>query len=183
MAKGVSGSIVVPDAIEPVVGWRSWVVCREKDGAVKLRSVIRRNTVWPHREELGAKCVYAPQHERHGEEEYAPAEGCSCGIYASTRPRFVRPYITSHFGDVILDGDLWRAFGRVSLWGRVIEGTNGARGELAYPHSIALPATAIGCVQLSVEDRQALAAELREAYGIPVVVEVRRPLVRRLLRR
>jgi len=54
-----------------------------------------------------------------------PVESCSCGLYALKSPRHARaqPELASEI----------LAYGKVALWGKVIEGTDGYRAESAYP--------------------------------------------------
>jgi hypothetical protein len=51
------------------------------------------------------------------------------------------------------------AIGRVSLWGRVVENTNGWRAQFAYPYDLLVYGA----------DEQ-LAADLRRRYGVDVAL-------------
>lgn len=161
---------IVPDAIEPVTAWRAWCVERRPEG-LRLRSVIRATCVWAPRVALEATCVNWGQHE-----EPSPFESCHCGVHALFDAKGVRPYL---YSQETSEGDVWRVFGRVKLWGRTINGTRGVRAQYAYPYSLALPSRAFGFDPLRMADREEIARELREAYGVPVVVESS-PFVRRL---
>jgi len=115
----------VPDAIEPILGWRSWFVLRA-DGVPRLSSVCYW-TVWEPRRAVVAQC--------HG--HVAPAERCTCGIYASDSARGAAPFLISASRARV------RAVGRVlglaSLWGTVVECERGWRASYAYPFRIYVP--------------------------------------------
>lgn len=169
---------VAPDAIEPVIAWRAWYVVKTALG-LRLHSIYRRDSVWPARDALEATCLIAGL-DKHPN-SHPPAWGCSCGVYGVSSAKEVRPYLISHYQERPPRKLVWRAFGRVQLWGRTINGHRGSRAQYAYPHSIALPATAARFEDLALIERENIAAQLREAYGVPVVVESQH-LVRRLLR-
>lgn len=56
----------------------------------------------------------------------APSKGCSCGIYAHSTEDRVKEYVAN---------DNW-AWGEVSLWGQVIQHTQGYRAQFAYPKAL-----------------------------------------------
>jgi hypothetical protein len=58
-------------------------------------------------------------------------------------------------------GELGRALGEVSLWGRVIECERGFRASLAYPRRLYLPADGL-------HRRRGRLVDDLEAYGVPV---------------
>jgi hypothetical protein len=97
---------------------------------------------WPAGRRLAASC------RRHGRHR-APDEQCSCGIYA---------VMSSDALGTVRTGV--SVVGSVALWGRVVEGPNGFRGERAYPLRLYVP--------------DGLAAEL-DAYGVTIVRERVRP--------
>ena len=80
---------VVPDLVEPIVGYRSWTIRVHPSGEPRLCSPYRRS-IWEPRRPETARCgigdwssplavrpvSYAPRgHD-------APAEGCTCGVHA-----------------------------------------------------------------------------------------------------
>jgi len=128
-----------PDYIEPIVGWRSWLVVREGED-FRLRSVLY-DALWLPRKELIARCLHRGLTFRWRKRyEHAPPEpDCRCGIYAASEPEEAASY---------LDGRGWadalsvhRVIGTVSLWGRVVECKRGWRASHAYPKTIYVPST------------------------------------------
>jgi hypothetical protein len=152
----------------------------EVEGAFRLCSP-RFWTVWPPRAELVAFC-------RFGERPYwplrqlvpghaAPDEGCRCGIYAAPTATQAAASITLPArprGDIVQ-----QAIGRVSLWGTVVECTQGWRAERAYPASLALPAPLPQAPKRRILRRRRQWSRFRPAaevaaalceYGVPVEV-------------
>ena len=110
-----------PLSLEPVLGWRAWGLDRV-DGALRLRSVTRPDR-WPAREPMVATCVVHRAWR-------APDEHCTCGIYAAASPeQLARSGVLGEGNSVV---------GTVSMWGRVIEYTLGARSRFAYPARLRL---------------------------------------------
>ena len=130
------------EALRPAVGWKVW---RVDDGA--LLSVLYGDR-WPVDEPARATC------RRHVHVAHeAPALGCECGIHAGRELRAWEHYLAV--------GAEARVFGRVMLWGSVLEGASAWRGELARPVEIFVPP--------AVENAAEVAQALR-AYGVPVHV-------------
>jgi hypothetical protein len=130
------------EALRPAVGWKVW---RVEDGA--LLSVLYGDR-WPLDEPVRATC------RRHVHVAHeAPAVGCECGIHAGRELRAWEHYLAV--------GAEARVFGRVLLWGSVLEGATAWRGELARPVEIFVPS--------AVEDGDEVAEALR-AYGVRVHV-------------
>ncbi len=151
-----------PDYLEPIVGWRSWLVVREGEG-FRLRSVLY-DALWPARRELVAGCLRRGAPWRRRPEHVAPACRCRCGIYAAKEPCDAASY---------LEGRSWadapavhRVIGTVSLWGQIVECTRGWRASHAYPKVIYVPATR-GPYWLRAERRDEVALALA-GYGVPV---------------
>ena len=119
---GVDGS-AVPDAIEPVIGWRAWALARTPAGEPELRPIIYSGETWPAREVARATC---PPHARSGHR--APDPDCTCGLYAvdglDRLPAVVGRDVT--------------VIGSVALWGTMVEHDSGFRAELGYPDRIRL---------------------------------------------
>jgi hypothetical protein len=155
---------LAPDYIEPVVGWRSWLVVREGED-FRLRSVLYE-TLWLPRKELVARCLHRrltiPWRKRV--EHAPPAERCPCGIYAAREPDHALAYIDGRgWADA---GSVHRVIGRVSLWGRVVECERGWRASSAYPEVIYVPPTRAP-FWLSVENAEVIALSLTD-YKVPV---------------
>lgn len=93
------------------------------------------------------------------------AEDCTCGIYAVNTPKQADPYRQRHTSMALV---------RVALWGRVIIGDKGARGQYAYPvevlSSSGVPASTIReCYGLTTPEaapRSAL-SNLPDLPGVP----------------
>jgi hypothetical protein len=100
---------------EVFVGWRSWRVVNNR-----LVS-LTHDEVWPVGDQLRANAKLC------GGRHKAPNAKCrECGIYAK---KSLNGLIRSGY----FDHD---AFGMVSLWGRVVDSTDGYRAEFAYPKTI-----------------------------------------------
>jgi len=118
-----------PLSIEPIPGWRVWSL-HEIDGQIRLGS-ITRSDVWPAGEVFGASCVGG----KHGPR--VPDESCMCGIYAASGPgHLARSGVLSSSASVV---------GAIAMWGTVVEHTQGARSQFAYPARLRLMcATCVG---------------------------------------
>lgn len=156
--------VVVPDAIQPVVGWRTWLLV-ETEAGYRLQSIIYP-TPWPARGSLRAGCRREPSLLHRLQRRKHPAHDtisvrCTCGIYASTGPEGAAAYL-----DYALPftRPCRRAIGQVALWGRVVECERGWRAERAYPLRLFLP---VYTLRAAPELRR-VAADLRAAYGAEV---------------
>jgi hypothetical protein len=130
------------EALRPAVGWKVW---RVHEG--RLLSVLYGDP-WPVDEPVRATC------RRHVHVAHeAPAIGCECGIHAGRELHAWDHYLAV--------GAEERVFGRVLLWGAVLEGASAWRGQLARPVEIFVPP--------AVEGAAEVAGGLR-AYGVPVRV-------------
>jgi hypothetical protein len=142
-------------SITPIVGWRAWVVDVANPIQPQLVSLTRA-IVWPARTELVAVCEGG--HVLHHNHENVIDPRCSCGIYGA------RTLVDLHalgFGipPRYLDDEPEQPLvvGTVALWGRVIEGPRGYRGQRAYPRELHIA---------HVHWRHAI--RLQATYGIPV---------------
>jgi hypothetical protein len=155
---------VVPDSIEPVVGWRAWF---HHEGF--LHSVVHP-TRWEPGERVEAKCLndYYPLQvmKRLGlsETHVSPHEVCRCGVYGA---EFEQAIVYCHWRIVPDWRDSWipgldkcSIIGRVFGWGNVVEGDRGFRAQYAYPKDIYI-------VGFPLLTRWRLKRKLR-AYGVPV---------------
>jgi hypothetical protein len=195
-------TMVVPDSIEPVYGWKALKIT--PDG--RLASPQQRN-IWPVKKRLEATCssnrktfawtaVYGTPKDgpvevsgtvaggatfatsavvsvgtgTSGSMMVSPSEkpktqlpagmswsweeqpheiasnDCSCGIYVVDNVRAAGTYLSD---DCIL--------AEVCLWGRVVPGSEGSRGQYAYPRQLFAPDT--------LADVATLVAQL---YGVPI---------------
>ncbi len=121
-----------PDGLEPLVGWRIWDVV-DLDGSLRLCSLAFWS-IWIPRRPALAVCRRTLIDRRAGIPDHdAPAERCTCGIYATTTPRgavsFARQFTRRR-------DTVQRVLGRVALWGAVVESELGWRGAHAYPESV-----------------------------------------------
>jgi hypothetical protein len=131
----VEGS--APDLITAVIGFRQWRLCG--DGLCSLLAA----EPW-HR---GVHTAHCPTHAHE-----APANGCTCGIYAwySPTPR----------GASALTGDL--VAGAVALWGQIELHAHGMRAQHAMIVALALP------FSRGVKRRRILAAaDVLEVPAVP----------------
>ena len=158
----------VPDAIEPVVGWRTWRV-RDAGSAFILTSASK-STHWPGGRALEARCERGRSHR-------PPERECTCGIYASFHPgpalELLPPYVravSSIIAPAILGYDTVMAVGLASLWGELVVCDRGWRAEYAYPRELFVPSSVKhyrrGPDGLQIFDSSDLAEALAETYGI-----------------
>jgi hypothetical protein len=130
--------------LRPAVGWKVWRVEHDAD-CTRLRSVLYGDT-WPVDVPVRATC-----HRMLRWSHKAPSPGCECGIHAGRTLDAWDHYLA-------VDAES-RVFGRVLLWGSVLEGAEGWRAAFARPVEIFVPT--------SVTGGAAIADGLR-AYGVPV---------------
>ena len=126
-------SVAIPDYAEPCEGWRLWRF-RRVGCQLRLLSLVQE-TIWPPREELTADCLRRRllARLRSTRRHEAPAEPCACGIYATSLDR-----LATHLRECD-DRRTAYVFGRVHLWGTVIECQQGWRAARAYPAEIMVP--------------------------------------------
>ncbi|NMO93541.1 hypothetical protein [Actinomycetospora sp. TBRC 11914] len=104
---------LVPDVASPVAGWRVWTVADRGRGP-ELVSPVRPMS-WIHREPATATCLEGCA--------ACPSVECRCGLYATAG---LAPLVLAcRRGAAVL--------GCTALWGRVVEHTDGWRGEHGYP--------------------------------------------------
>jgi len=126
---GVDLSKVMPDYIEPFVGYRAWNW--NEQGITSLNNVW-----WTPKVAHVAACTRQSVQMVNGVtfttdiDHTAPVEDCSCGVYSGIN--------LEHLGS---DTDyLHRGIhGEVYLWGRVIPHTLGWRAQYAYPKYFVVP--------------------------------------------
>jgi hypothetical protein len=157
---------VAPDYLEPVVGWRVWLVV-EEGGTFYLRSVVYE-ALWPPRHELVAHCLHRSLLRRFpgraGAEHSPPFARCHCGIYASFEVEKAASYLDAIGRSEKLA--VHRVIGKVSLWGEVLECEEGWRASRAHPAAIYVP-TRGRPYRLGVRAAAEIALALTD-YGVPV---------------
>jgi len=137
------------------IGWRSWrILPFERLGRPESIRLAASGTnglpkLWEPGRPMVATCGrFETTHE-------APWPECSCGFYAYRTRRDAWEHLQT-FVDNNGDNTLGWAFGRVSLWGRIVECEHGWRSEFAYPYAI------------EVYGESSVAQSLRGLYGIDV---------------
>ena len=140
----------VPEDKDVYIGWRAWNLGMN-DMVPRLGSVSHQ-TRWEPRQPVEAACGRTKANGKHK----PPHESCTCGLYsAKTREHLLS--MSYHFYD--LEAGLLTVIGTVSLWGKVIEGTQGWRAQFGYPRELFLPFEAYGHAE-----------PLREEYGVKVTL-------------
>lgn len=128
----------MPDLVACITAWRAWCVVHTKDG-YRLQA-LGKDHIWQPKTPMVAECAAVPginpqlamiRAMRLGQVESTPAhpaphESCSCGIWSFKELDGLVAAIGNGYNEV-------RVLGQVSLWGRVVETTNGFRAEKAYP--------------------------------------------------
>jgi hypothetical protein len=161
----------VPDGIDPVVGWRYWGcdTLSEPDGpggaagenACWLTSISRFST-WPARTPTRARCSWSALHEADG--SGIPHASCSCGVYAVSDLDVLKEVADPTDGTP--GGGRAVVVGTVAIWGRIIPGEWGWRGEQAYPRELWVVRETVP----ADVDPRGLAARLQAAYQVPAGV-------------
>ena len=129
------------DYISPIIGCRLW----HWEGA-GLRSL--NGEPWRTGEPLEARCrlsefAHWRRHRANLRPHDAPHLKCTCGIYASKslehlrRPGYQRSLI----------------YGKVLLWGTLVEHQRGWRSQYAYPQSFLLPPEVLPVRLMEIETR------------------------------
>jgi hypothetical protein len=154
--------VEVPDYAEAIEAWRVWRIV-SVDGELGLSSVVQ-STIWPAGRSFVAECLRRrtlPERLRRRARHEAPHADCECGIYAGG-PSEIRRYLT----EPLARSTLARVFGRVALWGQVVECERGYRASRAYPLELFVPADAR---RRRNDDLEGLALALSR-YEVPVEV-------------
>ena len=153
-----------PEYASPVIGWRMWSIMPSRGGH-RLASPLFR-VIWPPTAELHAVCDAGGRWSWVGRrrcDHPVPVARCGCGLHAMVAPGHLSTYILPAASAQVVR----RAVGRVSLWGRVIEGACGWRAAAAFPAEIWLPqADSSGA---RIDDIDTIAMDLAD-YGVPVHV-------------
>lgn len=137
----------VPDAIEPAVGYRVWVVRGNR-----IES-LNHHAIWVPFETFVADCRV-----RGHDPSEVPVVNCTCGTYAAaTFNRLFDMGYTKAQGifsaknpnDVVIAGT-------VNLWGGIVPGTHGWRAQYASPKKFLIPYS-----------HAKIAKMIAEEYGVP----------------
>jgi hypothetical protein len=169
--------VAAPDAIEPVVGWRCWRVLDAADGFELISA--NQDTRWPPGLALAATCDEGSP--PHPAPHRPPALSCTCGIYAARDPHLLLGYLSpairraaTIITPAVMGYDTVMAVGLVSVWGDVIEGELGWRGQYAYPREILIPSAVKHYRRrgrrFRVFDSTDLAKILGDLYDVPTRV-------------
>jgi hypothetical protein len=114
----------VPDAIEPAMGYRVWLV---RNGYLHS---LNHEAKWQPNVPFEAVC---------SREHDVPDPKCSCGCYAAlTFNRLFDMGYTKQDGLFSAPGEITIA-GQVNMWGGIIPGQIGWRGQFAYPKKLLVP--------------------------------------------
>lgn len=162
--------------LDPVIGWRCWRVQRVQThehgqrGRFRLCAAGTQGLpkVWQPRVATAAVCSdWNARHE-------APHPRHACGIYAyadrETAEAKMLDIANYDRGGkkVPLTHDTW-AFGRVQLWGRIVECELGWRGQYAYPYELTVYSNGQAPTQIAadyaVEVTRAKPASLKALLG------------------
>jgi hypothetical protein len=141
-----------PDGIEPIVGWRIWMVGadRERMGyqsrEVSLHSPFN-GVPWHPGRRFEASCNNPSRRIRqHG---VGPEARCSCGVYALKEIESLLWWV-----DFL---PLNSVLGEVSLWGKVVVHKHGYRAQYGYPRRL----------WVATGTSESLKSALK-VYGVPV---------------
>jgi hypothetical protein len=154
------------------MGYRYWVLQQQYgDGGGAFIASQFNGQPWPLRRRMEAAC-HKPDRgltaltqrgpRRHqlvldDPEHVAPAEGCTCGIYAMRDPVVFGDRDHQDYISTVL-------VGKVALWGSVRIGPRGYRARYAYPQELMV-------VGRPTEENRRLARVLGRRYGVPVLTE------------
>lgn len=134
----------VPDAIEPAIGYRVWLVRKDR-----LYS-LNHGSLWEPMQVFVATCGRGSDHD-------VPDPKCSCGTYAAaTFNRLFDMGYTKSEGLFSAGSDEVTIAGQIKLWGGIVPGTVGWRAQFAYPHKLLVPYS-----------RWQVAKKLADIYGVP----------------
>jgi hypothetical protein len=161
------------------------LILDKKDGKYYLVSGSYP-TRWPHRKEIVAVCSIpdnvfvnsgaffrsasmlattprAPIPNLYEEEDRGPVphQGHMCGIHASKEAKQCFEYIHTFANEDDERLMLGSVLVKLSLWGRVLEGTLGFRAAKAYPTAIYIPSNKV----------EEIGAPLCDSYGCKIITE------------
>jgi hypothetical protein len=154
--------MVVPDYVEPLVGWRVWSAVAAPGGPLLMS--LTRPQPWPAGRAIAARCVARAPADRSRRPHVAPVVDCACGIYALASEADAARLVDQarHVPDALA-----AVLGRVSRWGRVVVHRRGWRAAFAYPLQLFVPSRWCGGIRAA--DAMEVADSLRR-YDVPVEV-------------
>jgi hypothetical protein len=143
-----------PDGIEPVVGWRMWILEGNRPWSrpqVQTDDSLRslNGDAWIPGKRMEAVCDWRSQGRSFNHRE-GPESKCRCGVYAFPTIDALVPMLHAAFFRVCI-------LGEVSLWGKIIVHEQGYRAQYAYPKRL--------WVDKRVPGRF---IKVVSAYGVPV---------------
>lgn len=132
----ISAPVIPPRASEPsaamtgyVLAWRQWGIVSHPGRTFRLTALTQR-AIWPPRARLVAECP-----DRQSQPHLPPEPMCSCGIYAAKNGSGFHPHLLRATRMLRWStGSVPWVVGKVALWGRVLEYTDGFRAQYAYPY-------------------------------------------------
>ncbi len=160
----------VPDGFEPITAARAWRSEPISEGLRRLKAFGREDN-WPRHRPMKAECqpsMYGlmfstyltwgtadpkPAKPEPPKNHQAPHALCSCGIWAMYDPLLL---------PVPDDRSKALVYGIVKLWGRIVCGSDGWRGEYASPAAV---------VQRSRRRARRSEVDAAATYGIPLLEE------------
>lgn len=150
---------MIPDFFEAITAYRAFDV--HENGLLVGQA---HSEPWPPYQAFVARCGMLTgdgwkAHVQDGAFVAAPVFGCDCGIHALKDAAAAQKRVESDRDPYALsvgyrDRPNGRAWGRVKLWGRIMEHAEGYRAEFGYP------------VELFSDDA-ALATKIAALYGVP----------------
>lgn len=131
---GSDGTMIVPDVIGEVIGWRVWRVMHPYDAKlVRLQSLGAGGTThavpWTPGKTMQAFCA---------RDHVIPAKSCSCGFYAARTQEHLLSMSYHRSRDFDDPNDVL-VIGEVAMSGRIIPGTQGWRAQRVRPKTILVP--------------------------------------------
>jgi len=149
--------LIVPDQVAVEYGWRAWGIKKKETDAgltllqsVSAKANAAQKVFWQPFAPMEAVCEH--DHE-------VPGDTCSCGLYSAktldhlmTMPHYLNYDFERN--------NMFKVMGKVALWGKVIEGSQGWKATYGYPVELYLPFEAWH-----------LHNDLRESYGVPIYLK------------
>lgn len=155
---------IAPDTFIPLIGIRAWKTRYNHKNQLRLTSVYK-SSLWPINRKMVASCIepfpnwimsddglwslnQSTAHDIHN----VPDDDCSCGIYAVK---------SAEYADNLTAWPDSTYTGLVFIWGKVLEGERGFRGQFARPAAL-----------LREKKKSTMIRNLAQIYGIPVVNDI-----------
>jgi hypothetical protein len=160
----VSDEFVVPDVTDYIIAARVWKTKHGPGGMRSLKSVGVEE-LWPEHRPIVAECKRQASYFAFAIATWqsstttstthdAPQEGCQCGVWGLASPLKLFDLAEGLRGAAPV-------FGVIQMWGRVVHGPDGWRGQYARPMAV---------VARSGRIRKA-ESEAATTYGIPILTD------------